>query len=232
MTMGFREFIDMQRKEGNVLDVTKTISPIFDAPRMAYNDRRCIVFHDCFGRKAAMNVMNSREMLAKAMGITQDNIINKLSSVRYDGEIRHVDDSPMFQVKSSRVSLSTLPIMKHFKKDGGPYITAGIVVSRYRDMVNASIHRLMVVDENTLAARLVPPRHTYVMHREAAKHNEPLQIAVAIGVDPLTVFAASTRVPEGKEWSYAAALHGEPLELVTLDNGIEVPHAEIVIEAR
>lgn len=229
MTTGFREFIEMQRKEGNVLDVTKTVAPAFDAPRMAYNDKRCIVFHDCFGRKAAMNVMNSREMLAKALGVSQDNIINKLVSTGYDGKIKKVDDSPMFEVKSKAI-LSSLPIMKHFKKDGGAYITAGIVVSKYKEQVNASIHRLMVVNDDTLAARLVPPRHTYVMHKEAAKHNEPLQVAVVIGVDPVTVFAASTRVPEGMEWNYAAALKGEPLEMVTLDNGIEVPHAEIVLE--
>ncbi len=229
MTIGFREFIEMQRKEGNVLDVTKTVSPVFDAPRMAYNDKRCIVFHDCFGRKAAMNVMNSREQFARALGVSQDQIINKLSSTGYDGKIRRVDDSPMFEVKS-KANLSTLPIMKHFKKDGGAYITAGIVVSKYKDQMNASIHRLMVVNDTTLAARLVPPRHTYVLHKEAAKHNEPLQVGIVIGVDPVTVFAASTRVPEGMEWNYAAALKGEPLELVTLDNGVEVPHGEIVLE--
>lgn len=198
---------------------------------MALADRRCILFNDCMGgKRAVMNVMNSREALAKALGVSQDNIIAKLSSTSFDGgQTKIVDNSPMFEQKS-KASLSRLPIMKHFKKDGGAYITAGIVVSKYKDQVNASIHRLMVVNDDTLAARLVPPRHTYVLHKEAAKHNEPLQVGIVIGVDPVTVFAASTRVPEGMEWRYAAALKGEPLELVKLDNGVEVPHGEIVIE--
>jgi 4-hydroxybenzoate decarboxylase len=179
--------------------------------------------------RAAMNVLNSREMLAKALGVTPDNIINKLTNTTFNGQVKHVDKSPMLEVRS-KACLSKLPIMKHFKKDGGSYITAGIVVSKYKDMYNASIHRLMMVNDNTLAARLVPPRHTYVMQKEAASKNEPLQVGIVIGVDPVTVFAASTRVPQGKEWEYAAALKGEPIELIRLDNGVEVPHGEIVLE--
>jgi 4-hydroxybenzoate decarboxylase len=227
--MGLREFLDWLRKEGNLQEINKPISPIFEAPRYAYQDRRPVLFQDCNGMKAAMNVMNSRETLARALGVTPENIINKLTSTRYDGQIKHVDTSPMFEVRS-KADLSRIPIMKHFKKDGGSYITAGIVVSKYKDMYNASIHRLMVVNDTTLAARLVPPRHTYVMQKEAASKNEPLQVGIVIGVDPVTVFAASTRVPQGKEWEYASALKGEPIEMVRLDNGVEVPHGEIVLE--
>jgi len=227
--MGLREFLDWLKKDGNLQEINKPISPIFEAPRYAYQDRRPVLFQDCNGMRAAMNVMNSRETLARALGVTPDNIINKLTSVRYDGQVKHVDNSPMMEVRA-KANLSRLPIMKHFKKDGGAYITAGIVVSKYKDMYNASIHRLMVVNDNTLAARLVPPRHTYVMQKEAAARNEPLPVGIVIGVDPVTVFAASTRVPPGKEWEYAGALKGEPTELVRLDNGVEVPHGEIVLE--
>ncbi|HTY92169.1 MAG TPA: UbiD family decarboxylase [Methanocella sp.] len=227
--MGLREFLDWLKKDGTLQEINKPISPIFEAPRYAYQDRRPVLFQDCNGMRAAMNVMNSRETLARALGVTPDNIINKLTSVRYDGQVKHVDNSPMMEVRA-KANLSRLPIMKHFKKDGGAYITAGIVVSKYKDMYNASIHRLMVVNDNTLAARLVPPRHTYVMQKEAAARNEPLPVGIVIGVDPVTVFAASTRVPPGKEWEYAGALKGEPTELVRLDNGVEVPHGEIVLE--
>lgn len=227
--MGLREFLDWLKKDGNLTEINKPVSPIFEAPRYAYQDKRPVLFQDCNGMKAAMNVMNSRETLARALGVTPDNIINKLTATRFDGQVKHVDNSPMFELKTN-ANLSKLPIMKHFKKDGGAYITAGIVVSKYKDMYNASIHRLMVVNDTTLAARLVPPRHTYVMQKEAAAKNEPLQVGIVIGVDPVTVFAASTRVPQGKEWEYASALKGEPVELVTLDNGVEVPHGEIVLE--
>jgi len=227
----FREFIEQHRKDGTLVEVEKTVSPIFEAPKMAIADKRCILFDDLMGgKRAAMNVMNSREALAKALGVPQDGIIAKLTTTPFNGgSTRAVDTSPMFEQKG-KACLSRLPVMRHFKKDGGAYVTAGIVVATYKDQINASIHRLMVVNDDTLAVRLVPPRHTYVMHKEAAKHNEPLQVGIVIGVDPVTVFAASTRVPEGMEWRYASALKGEPIELVRLDNGVEVPHGEIVLE--
>ena len=76
-----------------------------------------------------------------------------------------------------------------------------------------------------MAVRLVPPRHLYKMHREAIESGENLKIGIAIGVDPLILLAAATRVPPGKEFEYASALQKEPVELFTLDNGVAVPHA-------
>ena len=98
--MGLREFLDWLKKEGNLVENNKPISPIFDAPRCAYNDRRPVLFNDCNGMKAAMNVMNSRETLAKALGVTPDGIIGKLTCTTCNGEVKSVDDSPMFEIKS------------------------------------------------------------------------------------------------------------------------------------
>jgi 4-hydroxybenzoate decarboxylase len=102
--------------------------------------------------------------------------------------------------------LSKLPVMKFFERDGGPYITAGVLVVKYGQRINASVHRMMVVDDTSLAVRLVPPRHAYLMYKASAKKAEPLDVAIAIGVDPVTLFATTTRVPCGFEFNYAAAL--------------------------
>jgi UbiD family decarboxylase len=61
-------------------------------------------------------------------------------------------------------------------------------------------------------------------------NGEEVPVAIAIGVDPLLLMAASTRVPPEKEFSYAAALRGAPVELMRLENGVLAPHAEIVLE--
>jgi UbiD family decarboxylase len=55
-------------------------------------------------------------------------------------------------------------------------------------------------------------------------------VAIAIGVDPRVLMAASTRVPPEMEFQYASALRQGPVELVRLENGVAVPHAEIVLE--
>jgi UbiD family decarboxylase len=176
-----------------------------------------------------MNLLSSRDLLAQALGVTPDKIIEHLSSCPVDGEIKLVKNSLTREV-IEKPDLSMLPILTHFEGDGAPYITAGVVVSEYDGLMNASIHRLRVIGKNRLAVRLVEFRHTYNLHKKASEKGEPLPIAIVIGIDPVTLFAISTRVPEGKEYNYAAALGGKPLEVIELENGIKVPHAEIVLE--
>jgi len=65
------------------------------------------------------------------------------------------------------------------------------------------------------------------MHREALERGEQLPVGIAIGVDPLILLAAATRVPPGKEFEYASALKRAPVELFKLENGIAIPHAEL-----
>jgi UbiD family decarboxylase len=177
-----------------------------------------------------MNVLGSRDELATMFGVDKDKIIKRLSEVSPDGEVVIVKDSPTMEVIEDDVDLTKLPIMTHFEKDAGPYLTAGVVVTEYDGVMNAAIHRLLVVDKTRLAARLVAPRHSYVMHKKASDKGEKLPIAIVLGADPTVTFASTTRVAAGKEFNYAAALRGRPVELFECSNGIKVPHAEIVLE--
>ena len=229
-TMSYRDFIDQLKASGKLVEITNPVSPMFEAPKIAKETGAPVLFHDVDGNKAIMNLLGSREELASMLRVPKDGIIQKLSEVNPEGEVRIVEDSPTKEVIETDVDLTKLPIMKHFERDGGPYITAGIVVSEHEDVMNASIHRLMVVDKDKLAARLVPPRHTYVFHKKAADKGEPLPVAIVLGAAPVITFASTTRVPLGKEFEYAAALRGAPVELFECENGIKVPHAEIVLE--
>lgn len=225
-----REFIEQLRSNGKITEIRHAVSREFEAPRIAKNTQGPVLFHDIEGKKAIMNLLGTRDELASMFGVPRDKIIQKLSEVQPDGEVVIVTESPTMEVVDDEVDLYSLPIMKHFAKDGGLYITAGIVVSEYEGTMNASIHRLMVLGKNKLAARLVPPRHTYLLHKKAASKVDKLPIAIVIGADPVITFASTTRVPTGKEFHYAAALRGSPVELFACSNGVKVPHAEIILE--
>lgn len=225
--MTFRGFIEQLRSEGKLTEITKPLSPVYEVSAIA--GKEPTLYTDVNGSKLIMNILSSRELLAEALGVAPDKIIEHLSSCPPDGEVKLVKDSPTREV-IEKPDLYRLPILTHFEGDGAPYITAGVVVSEYEGLMNASIHRLRVIGKDRLAARLVEFRHTYNLHKKAAEKGEPLPIAIIIGLDPVTLFAISTRVPEGKEYNYAAALAGEPLEVIELENGIKVPHAEIVLE--
>ncbi|MFP4655709.1 MAG: UbiD family decarboxylase [Methanohalobium sp.] len=228
--MSFRSFVDKLKNDGKLVEITYSVSRNFEAPRIARDTGSPVLFHDVDGSKAVMNLLGSRDELASLFGISKDSIIQKLSNIKPDGEVIVVNNSPTKEIVEEEVDLTKLPIMTHFERDGGTYITAGVVVSEYEDTTNASIHRLMVIGKNKLAARLVPPRHTYLLHKKASEKDKRLPVAIVIGADPVIGFASTTRVPTGKEFEYAAALRGNAVELFECDNGIKVPHSEIVLE--
>lgn len=225
--MSLRGFLELLKTGGKLREVKKPLSPVYEVSATA--GKEPTLFTNVGGSKVAMNILGSRELLAEALGVKPDNIIEFLSSHPPDGEVKRVSDSPAKEV-IEKPDLTKLPILTHFEGDGAPYITAGVVVSEYGGVMNASIHRLRVIGKDRLAARLVEFRHTYNLHKKAAGNGEPLPVAIVIGIDPVTLFAVCTRVPEGKEFNYASALKGEPIELFECENGIKVPHAEIVLE--
>lgn len=228
--MSFRTFINQLKENGKLVEFSQPVSPRFEASRLAKKTKDPVFFHDVSGSKVIMNLLGSRDELASMLGVPKEEIIQRLSEVSPKGTVELVSESPTLEVVENDVDLTRLPILTHFEKDGAPYITAGIVVSEYEGTMNASIHRLMLAGKDKLAARLVPPRHTYLLHKKAAEKGESLPVAIVIGCDPTIIYATSTRVPVGKEFEYAAALRGSPVELFECENGVKVPHAEIVLE--
>jgi len=226
--MSFRSFIDQLKTDGNLIEVHEPVSPEYDAARIAGNEKPHL-FHSISGHRVAANLLSSRVALCTALGINREDLAGHLASVEPDGEIRLVADSPTKEIRS-KPDLSKLPVFTYFKNDPAPYITAGVLVTEMDGIMNASIHRMMVIGKDKLAARLVAPRHTYLMRKKALERGENLPVAIAIGLDPTVLFAICTRVPEGTEFRYASALQEAPLEVFECDNGIRVPHCEIVLE--
>ncbi len=221
-----REFIAMMRERGLVDDIERPCSTIFEAPQMASRTDRVLFFHDLDGHRAVMNLMANRRAIAAALGIDERHLVPHLAGANYDGAV--IDGGPL--TDPGPANLSHLPVMKHFPGDAGRYITAGIVFASLDGMENASIHRMMVLGADRVAARLVEGRHTHTMYTTALARGEPLPVAVAIGAHPLVTFASCTRVPYGKELSYAAELLGGELTVWECANGVLVPDAEIVLE--
>ncbi|HDM36289.1 MAG TPA: UbiD family decarboxylase [Candidatus Syntrophoarchaeum butanivorans] len=227
--MGLREFMNELKERGDLVEIDDPVSSDLDACRIAREIERPILFKNLSGMRACINLISSREILSRVLGVEPDKIAPRLADLPLKGEVRIVDDSPAREV-IRRADLSTLPIMRFFERDGGAYITAGIIVTEFDGVRNASFHRMMVIGKNKVVARLVPPRHTYMLHKKAKEQGKGLKVGIVIGPDPVILFAAATRVEPGREFEYASALRGGPVELFRLDNGICVPHAEIVLE--
>ena len=127
--------------------------------------------------------------------------------------------------------LGLLPVLTTWPGDGGPFVTLPVVVTKGRDgRRNAGMYRLQVFDARTTGM------HWHVHHDGAANFRESdgrLEVAVALGTDPLVTYAATAPLPAGvDELMFAGFLRGEPVELAPCETvALEVPaDAEIVLE--
>ncbi|MGX5660744.1 UbiD family decarboxylase [Castellaniella ginsengisoli] len=182
--------------------------------------------------------MSRREWIAEALGVSCQELLPRF---------RQAVDQPLpwceleaGQARCQEVVLEDidlhrqLPIPTHSEHDSGPYLTAGLLIARNpcTGVQNVSIHRIQVHTHDRMAL-LMLPRHALTYYRMAEERGEALPVAIAIGVDPLTMLASQAITPiDHDELEIAGALHGSPLPVVKcLSNDVRVPaDAEIIIE--
>ncbi|MCS7107794.1 MAG: UbiD family decarboxylase [Sulfolobales archaeon] len=161
------------------------------------------------------NVVNSRDKLYKALKVSSDdeayrkllNVLNAQSStIRFDECF-----SDCFE--EVEVNLSKLPFIKFFERDGGRYVTSSVVIARTPDLdsFNASVHRLMLVDDSRVAIRIVP-RHLYRIVNLNSASGVDTPVAIVVGVHPAVLLSASISPPYGVfELGLSDLLVGESL---------------------
>jgi 2,5-furandicarboxylate decarboxylase 1 len=133
------------------------------------------------------------------------------------------------------VDLTRLPIPVLHEKDGGPYISSGVVVARDPDTGarNAGVYRLMYRGPRVTGIDLVSHSDLRGFHQRNLARGRGTPIAIAVGTHLNELMAAGYGAPQGvDEFAVAGGLHGRPVELArcrTVD--LEVPaNAEIVLE--
>ena len=135
------------------------------------------------------------------------------------------------------IDLFDLPAPMLHDGDGGRYLgTWDIAVSRdpETNWVNWGMYRFMVYDSQHLTGFPRPTSHFgKVFQDHYAARNQPMPMALVIGADPISHFAASaTYHIGGEEAALAGGLRGAAVELVRCETSdLLVPaNAEIVIE--
>ncbi|MDP2661143.1 MAG: UbiD family decarboxylase [Dehalococcoidia bacterium] len=120
--------------------------------------------------------------------------------------------------------------------DGGRYIGtwhAVITKDPDSDWVNWGCYRLMVRNENTLTGLVIPSQHNGILYQKYRTRNQPMEFAIALGIEPVSALVAVSRVPAGvSEVDVVGALRQEPVQLVKAETvDLMVPAtAEIVLE--
>ncbi len=135
------------------------------------------------------------------------------------------------------VDLAKLPIQRCWPEDVAPLITWGLTITKgpEKERHNLGIYRQQVIGKNRIIMRWLAHRGGAIDYQEWSKANpgKPFPVSVAIGVDPATILAAVTPIPDTiSEYSFAGLLRGQKTKIAkSVGNELMVPaYAEIVLE--
>src|SRR3954470_11913667 len=240
MKENFRQFLDRLRQAGELVDLHQAVD-IRHIATLVDQAKTALFFHKVIGYDVPVvsGIIRTRERAIMGMGCdTYQEIEDKLKAA-IDRPIppRHVKTSATREVTltGDDVDLYKLPIPMSSIYDGGPMITAGVVIARDPELgMNSGIYRFIVKEKALTGIDIVTPNNMRLFAQRAFERKEPLPISISIGTHPFEITGSGYRAPLGvDEMAIAGGLRGEAVDLAPCST-IDVPYiadAEIVLEA-
>jgi 4-hydroxy-3-polyprenylbenzoate decarboxylase len=197
----------------------------------------------------ALGVEKLEDLVERMQGVLQlmhgppEGLMNKLRTLGQLARLgsfqpKTVRNAPCQEVvlQGEEVDLFQLPILKCWPQDGGRYITLPLVITKDPEtgVQNYGTYRMQVFDARTTGMHWQTHKvgaHHYRVTQE--RQSERLEVAVALGGDPATIWTGSAPLPpDMDEMVVAGFIREEGVELVparTMD--LLVPaQSEIVLE--
>ena len=225
----------MNLTDENIIEITDELSTEYEISKVLreYPKDTVIVKNvKGYDMPVVTGICNTRDKIAASINCEVSEITEKIIDAM-ENPLKVEKFTDFSEYDNLEIDLDKIPILTHYKRDGGAYITAGVVFARdpKTGIQNASIHRMMVLDNKRLVIRIVP-RNLYTYFQNAQEAGEDLQIAIAIGMDPAILLASTTSIPiDYNEMEVANAFKNGELELIKCGD-LEVPQADIILEGK
>lgn len=233
-----KEFLGSLQAKGYLHRIKEKISPDLEVASVLYSAQETpLLFENVEGSslQVAGNLYGRRDYLELGLKLQPGRLVKAVEEAMKfpapsKGKLSDFNKEDWSYC--GEADLSKLPILKHFSKEAGFYISAGIVAARFpgTDVENLSFHRMLVLSKNKLAARIVP-RH---LNQIAKEHSQKIfPVSIVIGPPPSVFLSASLQIEFGSsEYCVANKLAGGSLELVKSETSdIAVPKdSEIILE--
>jgi 4-hydroxy-3-polyprenylbenzoate decarboxylase len=257
-----RDWIALLEREGELVRVSAEVDPYLEVTEIVDRTVRAggpaLLFERPRGSSVPLliNQFGTERRMCLAFGVDRlDDVAQKLADVlemqppeglaakvRGLKTLKSIADSRPHSVRKGAcqeivhtgddADLGVLPVMTCWPGDAGPFITLPAVITHdpRTGTRNVGMYRMQVLGPRTTAMH-------WQIHKDGRADyllaDGKLEVAVALGLDPITAYSASAPLPKHiDELMLAGFLRGEPVELVkgvTVD--VEVPaDAEIVIE--
>lgn len=229
--MALRDFIAKLEQEGKLVRIIKPVKKKFEAAGILKAlDGKPVLLENVEGKRVVGNVLSTKELIAEALGCRTGELVKRMGDAIEKPEMPETISGAPCQEVVENADLDRLPILTHCAKDGGPYVSSGIVFARDKEYgVNASFHRCMLFEKNKFAIRILPRHLQEYINRNGGE----LDVAMAIGMDANMMLAGGTSVDIGvSELGIANKL--KPLEFTkarTVD-ALVPADAEIILEGR
>lgn len=238
---GFTDFLNELEKNDQLIRIKKSVDPKFELAGIVskLDKDKAVIFESVKDSriKVAANVLGTRYRIALSINSKNENLIQERINecIRNKSEIRNLTDNKIW-VKNSK-NLFDLPIVTHFEKDSGAFITSSLVIAKDKETgsQNLSTHRLLRLDNKRMAIRMVEGRHLHKCFTNSKDLNEDLPVSIIIGTHPAVSVAAAYQAPYGEnELNIANLLMRDKLSLTkSPGTGLYVPtNSEILLEGR
>ena len=239
----FRQFLDALRQHGELIDIDRPVALADIGKAMKQSYRRggpALMFNKngtdfplvcglyaTRGKALLAFEADERTILQKVLAGLGKPIAPNISKAA----------APCQEVliEGSAIDMARFPIPTYSPKDGGPYITPGIVVSKDPETGVPDIghYRFLILGKDTFSFSAQPNHRFGKNLAKCQRLGIKPRAALVIGVDPILAYACQVQVSDATDdWAVAGGLRGAPVELVrarTCD--LEVPaSAEVVIE--
>ncbi|MGQ0795310.1 MAG: UbiD family decarboxylase [Nitrosopumilaceae archaeon] len=235
-----RSYIEQIKNLNQLYIIKKKVSTKYEIAALTskVDGKNAILFENIKESKLRLvsNLVGNRERFAKAVNTKISNIHEKvISSIKSAKPPKTTSTGKFMENKTKDISI--LPIVTHFEKEPGPFITSSIIytLNQEKNSQNSSFHRLMPLDNTHFSVRMVEGRHLHRSFIFAKNHGEDLKVVITVGVHPAVSIAAAYQADWGEdELQLANTILGNKLTLSKLPySGMNVPaNAEIVMEGR
>ncbi|WP_424354677.1 UbiD family decarboxylase [Methanobacterium sp. MBAC-LM] len=235
-----REFLNRVLEEDfKVIKIEKEVSAEYEVAKiLREHPKDVLIFENVkdYDMKIISGICNTRDKIARGISVTVPEITKRIMKATENPmPVKNVENIKENFNTQKEPDLSKIPVPTYYKKDGGAYITAGVVIAKDPEtgIRNASIHRMLVSGKDKLGIRIVP-RNLYTYYKKAEEMDKPLDIAIAIGMHPATLLATTTSVPiTTDELEVANNFHNGNMKLIKCESvDLDVPDAEIIMEGK
>ncbi len=241
---GLREFVEHLRENGELRTLSTPLSTKFEISailsEIGRKEAPALLFEKVKGHQLSVvgNLLGTKRRLSMALGVDPDHLLEDLTAKidkRLPPKLVSKPVSKESITKKEGIDLlKQLPVLTHYSKDSGPYITSGITSARDPEsgVIGRGLHRMEVRGKDQLGISLLNPPLADI-YAKCKRENRRMELATVIGVDPLILISFILKVSPGTDkLSVAGGLRGQSVPVSrakTVD--IDIPaQSEVVIE--